>query len=120
MIRVLLVIVLMLVGFLGIAEAEITTASWYGGSYYQGRTTAYGGMFDENKLTCASRDYSLGTVLDVENIKTGKKVRVIVTDVGPAKKYYRRGRTIDLSKTAFKRIEDLKKGLCRVRITVIK
>lgn len=99
-------------------------ASWY--SYEScikegtsGRKTASGQNFNENALTCASWDHSFGTRLKVTNINNGKSVIVTVTDRGPNKKLYRRGRIIDLSRASFAKIAKLSSGIIKVRIEVI-
>jgi len=79
---------------------------------------ANGKLFDPEKRTCASWFYSLGTVLRVQSLDTGKMTEVIVTDRGPNKRLVREGRVIDLSKKAFEEICVLQKGLTKVVITV--
>jgi rare lipoprotein A (peptidoglycan hydrolase) len=68
--------------------------------HFQGRKTATGDTFSQNKLTAASRDLPLGSKATVTNRKNGKSVEVEVNDRGP----YVDGRVIDLSKTAAERI----------------
>lgn len=75
------------------------TASWYGGKF-NGRRTASGEIFDQNKLTAASRTLPLGTKVLVKNPATGKSCTVVVNDRGP----YVAGRDIDLSKAAAQKI----------------
>ena len=96
---------------------KIGIASWYGGGEKLNKYTASGEEFDPNKLTCASWDYSFGTKLLVTNLENGKSVVVRVNDRGPAK---RLGRLIDLTREAFRRIADLKKGLIKVKVKVLK
>ncbi len=74
-------------------------ASWYG--YESGRITASGTRFNPKKLTAAHRTLPFGTKLKVTNIETEKSVVVTVNDRGP----YKRGRSIDLSMAAAKKIE---------------
>ena len=97
-------------------EVKVGTASWYGGGEKLNKYTASGEEFDPNKLTCASWDYPFGTKLLVTNLENGKSVVVRVNDRGPAK---RLKRIIDLSREAFRRIADLKKGLIKVKIKVL-
>ena len=63
----------------------------------------------------ASWNYSLGTKIRVTNISNGKSVEVIILDRGPSKKL--KDRIIDLSKSAFFKIANPKRGLCRVKVT---
>lgn len=66
---------------------------------------------------CASWIYPLKTKLRVTDIKSGKSVVCVVYDRGPAK---RLGRIVDLSKAAFRKIADLKGGVIRVNVEVVK
>jgi len=91
-------------------------ASWYGGGEKLNKYTASGEIFDPEGYTCASWYYPFGTYLKVTNLRNGKSVIVRVNDRGPAK---RLGRIVDLTKKAFSEIEDLKRGLVRVRVEKI-
>jgi rare lipoprotein A (peptidoglycan hydrolase) len=77
-----------------------TTASWYGPSF-QGRKTASGDIFDQNKLTAASRTLPFGTRLTVQNMQNGKSCEVVINDRGP----YVSGRGLDLSLGAARQID---------------
>lgn len=92
------------------------TASWYGKPFH-GRLTASGERFNMNDLTCASNTHKMGTKLKVTNKSNGKSVIVRVNDTGGFKKY---GRTLDLSRGAFNKIEDINKGLVKINIQVLK
>ncbi|MFQ5953005.1 MAG: septal ring lytic transglycosylase RlpA family protein [Candidatus Omnitrophota bacterium] len=96
-------------------------ASWYyehspGINY----VTSSKEVFDDDEMTCATWDFPFDTMLEVTNVRNGQKVLVRVNDRGPAKRLYRKGRIIDLTKAAFKQIEDPKRGLARVKIRVTK
>lgn len=88
----------------------IFLATFYGGVFH-GRTTASGEKFDKNKFTCASNHYKIGTILEVTNVLNGKSVVVKVNDTGGFK-----GKKIDLSEGAFKKIANLKQGVIRVKV----
>jgi len=79
-------------------------------SYYHdkfnGRRTASGQKFDNNKLTAAHKTLKFGTKLKVTNPKNQKSVIVTVNDRGP----FTKGREIDLSKKAFFEIAGSKYG----------
>lgn len=103
------------------AHASELKASWYSnqslvkeGTWKRsGGIMANGRRFDENALTCATRLYPLGTHLLITNLDNGKSVTVKVTDrIG---KRFAKTR-IDLSKGAFKRIANLKKGLIPIKV----
>ena len=90
--------------------------SWY--SYESGTVTASGERFNPRALTCASWFHGFGTVLRVTC--GGRSVLVRVNDRGPARRYVRQGRVIDMSEAAFERIADKRMGLVTVTITKIK
>lgn len=106
-------------------EPITLTASWYSiqslkqeGTYkYSKGVMANGDSFRNEDFTCATWLYPLGTRLRVTNIKTGRYVFVKVTD--RINKRFAKIR-IDLSKRAFREIADLKQGIIKVKIEVIK
>ena len=126
--RLGITVVVMLLGVVMIANAEEGTASWYSvaSCKREGTWQRYGGkmangeVFDDNKFTCASWDYHFGNLLRVSNRQNGRVVYVKVTDRGPAKRLYKKGRIIDLSKGAFRQIASLKSGIIRVQVEKIK
>lgn len=105
--------------------AQDLTASYY---TYQscvregtsGVWTASGERFNENDLTAAMWDVKFGTKVKVTNLANGKSVVVRITDRGPAKRLVKKGRVIDLSKGSFSRIADLKQGVIKVKVEVVK
>jgi rare lipoprotein A len=96
-----------------IAAAVITISSWYGDEC-KGLPMANGQPFNPAAMTCASWDYPFGTKLRV--VHKARAVTVVVTDRGPAKRLYRKGRKLDLSREAFRRLAPLEKGLIEVKI----
>ena len=92
-------------------RAQIGIASWYG-PHHQGKITASGQRFDFHKLTAAHKTLPFNTKARVINLENGKSVEVTINDRGP----YVRGRVIDLSERAARRIGMEKKGLARVEI----
>ncbi len=95
------------------------TASWYS-RYDPGvrRHTASTEVFNDQVFTCAVWGVPFGTILEVTNLENGKSILVRVNDRGPAKRFVRRGRVIDLTKTAFARIAGTRSGLVKVLVTV--
>jgi rare lipoprotein A len=93
---------------------QIGIASWYGGRH-QGRLTASGEVFDENKLTAAHRTLPLVTRARVTNLENGRSIAVRVNDRGP----YINGRVIDLSTRAAQELGMTEQGLARVQIEVL-
>lgn len=81
-------------------------------------TTANMETFDDSQLTCAAWGVPFNTIIEVTNNDTGQSIRVRVNDRGPAHRLVKEGRVIDLTKAAFARIADLRRGLVSVRITM--
>ncbi len=95
------------------AYEESGTASWYGGNDgFAGRPTASGEIFDPSQMTAAHKTLPLGTWLEVENLANHRKVIVKVNDRGP----FVRGRMLDLSEGAAKRLGMMGTGTAEVRI----
>ncbi len=67
------------------------TASWYGPGFV-GRPTASGAPYDPERLTCASKELPLGTVIRVS--ANGRAVSCLVNDRGP----YVGDRVLDMSR----------------------
>jgi rare lipoprotein A len=95
------------------AQVEHTKASFYGG-HFAGKKTASGKRFNPNGMTAASNHLPLGSQVLVKNLKTGKNVKVTITDRGPGC----RGRGIDLSKGAAQKIG--MKGVAPVSVKPLK
>lgn len=97
------------------AESEVVAqegeASYYHDAF-EGRRTASGEPFSQNRLTAASPDLPLGAKATVINQETGETVEVKITDRGP----YVDGRVIDLSKKAAERIGIDEEGVAPVRV----
>ena len=86
-------------------------ASYYGAGF-QGKKTAAGEKFDQNERTAAHPALPLGTKATVTNLQNGKSVDVKINDRGP----YVKGRDIDLSKSAAKKLGMTKEGVAPVKI----
>lgn len=100
--------------------AQAYTASWYSQTdAYIKPLTASGEIFNDRALTAASWAYPLGTLVRVTNRATGASVVVRINDRGPAKRLYRKGRIIDLTKTAFARIAPISAGIIHIKVEVI-
>jgi rare lipoprotein A len=94
---------------------QMGTASWYGREYH-GRKTSNGEIFDMYELTAAHRKLPFGTFVRVTNLKNRKSVVVKINDRGP----WKRGRIIDLSYAAAKKIGMVKDGITRVKVEIVK
>ncbi len=95
-------------------SSQIVKASYYGDEF-RGRRTASGERYDPNQLTAASRKLPLGSLVHVTNPENGRSVVVRINDHGP----YVRGRSLDLSKAAARRLGLIRKGVGRVKIARI-
>lgn len=84
-------------------------ASYYANKFH-GRKTASGQLYHKDSLTCAHKTYPFGTILKVTNPKNSKEIYVKVTDRGP----FIKGRTIDLSYAAAKKIGIIGHGVTSV------
>ncbi|MEJ2284110.1 MAG: septal ring lytic transglycosylase RlpA family protein, partial [Desulfobacterales bacterium] len=78
--------------------------------------TASGELYDRDKKTAAHKKLPFGTKVKVTNIKNSKSVIVKINDRGP----FVKGRIIDLSNSAFRRIANLEAGVIEVKIEVIR
>ncbi|HVI92524.1 MAG TPA: septal ring lytic transglycosylase RlpA family protein [Anaeromyxobacter sp.] len=95
-------------------RGEVGLASFYGRRFH-GRKTASGERYDMRGLTCAHPSAPFGARLRVTDLETGKSVVVTVTDRGP----FRRGRIVDLSLAAARRLGMLERGVARVRVEAL-
>lgn len=87
-------------------------ASWYG----EPQMTASGERFDKRALTAAHRTLPFGTRVRVTNTRNGRSVVVRINDRGP----YSRGRIIDLSEEAARRIGMIEAGVVPVVLEVVR
>ena len=90
-------------------------ASYYGPGFH-GKKTANGETYDQNAMTCAHKTLPFNTKLKVTNLSNNKSAIVRVNDRGPFKK----GRIVDLSVAAAKKIDLIKQGVAKVKVEVIK
>ena len=86
-------------------------ASWYGKDFH-GKKTSNGEIYNMYAMTAAHKTLPLGTHVRVHNLENGKKTDVRINDRGP----FVRGRIIDLSYTAAKKVGLVGPGTARVEI----
>jgi rare lipoprotein A len=98
-----------------LGHSERGLASHYGNEF-RGKRTASGERFSPTDMTAAHRKLPLGTKVMVENVETGEKTEVKITDRGPFIDSKRR--IIDLSKAAANSIGLVEQGVTAVRVTV--
>ena len=80
-------------------EVKTSYASYYHDKF-NGRRTASGEVFNNDKFTAAHRTLPFGTKVKVTNLRTGESVIVRIKDRGP----FHSSRALDLSKAAFDEI----------------
>lgn len=88
-------------------------ASWYGPGFH-GRKTANGERFDQNEMTAAHKSLPFGTLVRVIDEKSGNSLLVRINDRGP----YIRGRLLDLSEAAARRLGIKGRGTGSVRLEI--
>ncbi len=88
-------------------------ASWYGG-YWHKRLTANGEHYDQNSMTAAHKKLKFGTLAKVTNERNGCSCIVRINNRGP----FVKGRVIDLSVAAAKKIGSFSAGVVPVTIEV--
>ena len=93
---------------------EIGIASWYGRKFH-GHLTSNGEIYDMYAMSAAHKNLPLPTYLKVTNIANNKSVIVRVNDRGP----FHQKRIIDLSYSAAYKLDMLKTGTAKVKITSI-
>lgn len=89
-------------------------ASWYGEPFH-GRRTANGEIYDMNKISAAHKTLPLGTWVEVRNLNNQKTLVLRVNDRGP----FVRGRVIDLSREAAKKMDIIQTGVAPVMVRAI-
>jgi rare lipoprotein A len=90
------------------------TASYYANKF-EGRQTATGEIFSQNKLTAASNTIPLNQWVRVTNIRNNLIVVVRIND----RMHKNNKRLIDLSKSAAKKLKFTGHGLAHVKVEVL-
>ena len=94
---------------------QIGKATYYGKKFH-GRKTANGETFNMYALTAAHRKLPFGTKVRVTNLANGMSVVVRINDRGP----FVKGRIIDLSYAAAKKIGLVQSGVAKVKLEIVK
>ncbi|MCS7068403.1 MAG: septal ring lytic transglycosylase RlpA family protein [Meiothermus sp.] len=95
-------------------RAQRGWASWYGPRFH-GRRTANGERFNKFHLTAAHRTLPFNTRVRVTNLQNGRSIVVRINDRGP----YIRGRIIDLSYAAARRLGMHRQGIIQVKVEIL-
>lgn len=124
--RLLIITTLLLLGSLGVnAQSQsdagnILTkylkgiASFYHDKF-EGRQTANGEKFDNDKFTAASNKLQLGSYVKVTNVSNGEVVYVRITD----RMAKSNSRLIDLARIAAHKLNFENKGVAKVNVEVV-
>jgi rare lipoprotein A len=89
----------------------VGVASYYAHKYH-GRKTSSGERYNMHALTAAHRTLPFGSTVKVTNLQNERSVLVRINDRGP----FIKGRIIDVSLEAARRLQMVSAGTARVRI----
>lgn len=97
------------------ASHIITGLATYYAQKFEGCLTATGEIFRHSKLTAASNVFALNTWVKVTNLLTGSSIIVRINDrMHP--NMTKKGRVLDLSMAAAKRLHIVQRGIAKVKI----
>ncbi len=82
---------------------------------FEGRRTATGDIFDNDKFTAASNKLKLGSYVKVTNVSNGEVVYVKIND----RMAKSNTRLIDLASVAAKKLDFHRKGITKVKVEVV-
>ena len=103
-------------GTLAASTAPLRGYASYYAQYHEGLRTASGERFHTDSLTAAHRSLPFGTRVRVTNLANGRHVIVRINDRGP----YVRGRMLDVSYAAARKLGMLQRGVGRIRMEVLR
>ena len=98
-----------------VRRTEVGIASYYDHGFH-GHRTASGKVYDRHGMTAAHRTLPFGTRVRVTNLRNHRSVVLLITDRGP----FARGRIIDISPHAARKLGFWHKGTARVRVEVLR
>ena len=98
-----------------VKKVQYGKASYYAHKF-NGRKTASGERFNMNAMTCAHPKLPFGTLVRVTNQGNGRSVVLRVNDRGP----YKKGRIVDVSLAAAKKLGMMSRGTASVKLEVLK
>lgn len=97
-----------------IGQMFVGIASYYGTKYH-GRLTANGEVYDMYGITAAHKTLPFNTIVRVKNLKNNRELLVRINDRGP----FIKGRILDLSYGAAKKLDMIIDGTGRVSIEIV-
>jgi len=89
-------------------------ASFYSSNLH-GSKTSTGETYRHERNTAASNNFKLNTIVRVTNLENNKSVIVRIND-HMHKRMAKKGRVVDLSRSAAKKLDFMKQGLTRVKV----
>ena len=96
-------------------QVQIGISSYYGKEFHKKRT-ANGQIFNMHKVSAAHKTLPLGTRIRVTNLKNGRSLTMTIIDRGP----FVKGRILDVSYKAAKKLNFVNEGTTKVRIDVLR
>lgn len=100
--------------FVEVGDKMKGISSWYGPNFH-GKQTSNGERYNMNGQTAAHKTWPMDTMVKVKNLDNGKSTIVRINDRGP----FVKGRIIDCSYTAGKKLGLDRTGIARVEIQVV-
>lgn len=97
------------------ATAEKKGVASYYHDKFEGRQTATGEVFDNDRFTAASNQFKLGSYVKVTNLTNGEVIYVRIND----RMAKSNTRVIDLTSLAAKKLEFHKKGVTKVKVEIV-
>lgn len=95
----------------GEPAGEVGIASYYSAAFHNGQT-ASGERYSKYAMTAAHRTLPFGTRVRVTHLESGRHVVVRINDRGP----FVKGRIIDLSYAAARKLGMVREGVAKVRV----
>ena len=89
-------------------------SSWYGPNFH-GKRTSNGEIYNMHSMTAAHKTWPMDTIVGVKNLQNGRTTVVRINDRGP----FVKGRIIDCSYAAGKKLGLDKMGIAKVEIKVL-
>ncbi len=104
----------------GCGDGSTVTRTFFGTAsfYHEPQLLSGGGRYNPLGMTAASRDLKRGTRVRVTDRSSGRAVNLVINDWGPNPRL--RGRVIDLSLGAARRLGMTERGLIEAKVEVLK
>ena len=100
--------------YVSVGDTMRGISSWYGPNFH-GNYTSNGEIYNMHKMTAAHKTWPMDTIVKVHNLDNDRSVIVRINDRGP----YVRGRVIDCSYAAGKKLGLDRSGIAHVKLTVL-